>query len=169
MTNKTNNLPNHNREKITLHSNGRVESKIPYINGKKHGKETLSREDGSKEMETMWAGGEKHGIEVWSHKDGVKKRVIPWVRGKKHGIASEWISRDARELEAIWGNDKRKETDTFRDDNNKSSTQKYYVFNEEYARIEWSDHGSVTKTNIPTPTQETANPGKSQANPRSTK
>ncbi len=118
---------------VTRYGGGNLKSKIPYVNGVKHGAETWWNEDGKKWLEEMWRDGKEHGTETGWNESGMKRWEVTWIHGKQHGVGSQRYESGQKEWE------------------------KYCIAGEEYARIEWDEEGNVIKVDLPTLTP-TINP-----------
>ncbi len=107
--------------KTTYYNNGDVMSKIPYVNGKKHGMERMwwySR--GGKWSETVWRNGKKHGLYTEWYEGGQKWYERMWIDDEAHGVATGW-----------WDNGQ-KSWETMSDDG-----------------IGWDEEGNVIKVDFP--------------------
>ncbi len=107
------------------HPNGEVESKTPYVNGKKHGAATWWNEDGKKYLEQMWRDGKKHGLETWWYISGKKWQEIPRQAGERYGVKTSWWESGQKEREI------------------------YQFGSKDYAHIQWDESGNVTEISLP--------------------
>ncbi len=117
--------PSPNRIEKEYHRNGKILSKTPYVNDKKHGLETKWWEGGKKNHEIMWKYGKKHGAETWWWNNLHKTWEAMWKEGKLHGVKTDWY------------------------DNGQKWCESYYIAAIGYARIEWDKEGNVTAVNSP--------------------
>lgn len=62
----------------------------PYVNGMKHGIETIYGTRGTRNGKVVckrsYANGKRHGIERWFYLNGNVRRECPYINGQKHGI-----------------------------------------------------------------------------------
>ncbi len=106
--------------KVTRYAGGNLKSKIPYVNGQKHGIQQWWREDGQKMWQEIWANGKQHGVGSEWNDNGQKWSQEIWRDGKEHGVWTWW-----------------------REDGTKGQ-EIYYLADKVYARIEWDKEGAVT-------------------------
>ncbi len=110
--------------KITRYDSGEVEYKTPYVNGKKHGVETMWDESGQKLWEIMWVDDKRHGMETQWDENGRKWYEKMWRHEIEHGMETGWYQ----------------------------SGRKYYetmlINHEKYAQIHWDGEGNVVGVNI---------------------
>ncbi len=104
---------------ITRHENGKIKSKIHYVETQRHGLERWWYESGQKWHEITWRKGEKHGMATWWHEIDPKEWKMPQKDGKSHGIET-WCRGKSQK-----------------------SWQEYYIAGKEYAWIEWHEDGSL--------------------------
>ncbi len=117
---------------IKRYSNGMVESKTSYVNGKQHGMDTWWKDSGKKRKEEMWRNGKKHGLQTALHENGKKSWEVIWVESKEHG------------LETGWHTDGRKKWEV------------YYLHGKTYAHIEWDKEGNTITVKLPPKPAKTA-------------
>ncbi len=115
--------------KVTRYTNGRISSKTPYVNGKKHGVDSRWFKNGKKEIERMWKEDKRHGMYSGWYENGQKRWEEMWKEGKQHGVETSWYENGEREEEI------------------------YYIAGKVYARIGWDEEGNVTKAKFRTPAQ----------------
>ncbi len=123
--------PSPNRIGKEYHPNGKLLSKTHYVNGNKHGMDTVWCEYGTKRTETKWRDGKQHGLETWWRADGQKTREEMQKDGKWHGVWTHWYANDQKKYEA------------------------YYLRGEEKARINYDENNNVTAALFPPPTTST--------------
>ncbi len=111
---------------VTRYGGGNLKSKIPYVNGEKHGVEERRNEDGTKWYEEMWKEGESHGLRTGWGYNGEKWWEEWWRADKLHGVATWW------------------------DENGAKSREMYYIEGKRYGVIKWDEKGSVTEVKLPT-------------------
>ena len=92
---------------INYFENGKKESEVPYVNGKKHGTRIMYYEDGSKRSESPHVDGIAHGTAIWCREDGSILGITPWVNGKEHGTAIGYNRDGSKWLEIVWENGKK--------------------------------------------------------------
>ncbi len=126
-TDKSQNPQPLTKVKTTRHENGKVKSKIPYVNGKKHGAQTEWWHNGQVQRRETRRDGAKHGADRWWFIDGNKWTETIHVNGKKHGMMTVWYGYGRKEREI------------------------YYILDREYARIEWDAEGNATEVTVPLP------------------
>ncbi len=80
----------HGYTEYTYHDNGQIQTKIPYVNDKRHGIKKEYDENGRLDYEIPYVNGKKHGVEKWYYANGQISLEIPYVNGKKHGIEKEY-------------------------------------------------------------------------------
>ncbi len=90
--NKTPNEPLKNGTEITRHSNGSVRYKIPYVNGKRHGVQTLWYDDGRKWSQSWWNKGNNHGMYTYWSPLGVKQIEAYYLHGQQPARI-QWSAR----------------------------------------------------------------------------
>ncbi len=148
MTEEIIKISNNTEIKVTHHKYGDIESKTPYVAGKKHGMKTEWYERGQKEREVMWKNGKKHGMEIEWWANGKKYAEITHRDGLWHGVWTEW-----REDGTKWQEETRKdgelhglETQWYED--GKKKEEVYYSHDEEIGGMKWDEEGNVTEINF---------------------
>ncbi len=166
-------ITNPNRVKTTRHENGKVKSKIPYVNGKKHGVETEWFTDGSKWFERMWVSGKRHGDTTYWYKNGGKRwdgyylgrkqhgMDITWredgskSRGKtckndkNHGLDTSWWASGNKSIQTMRLGGKEHGVETRWDKSGMKVEEVYCIRDEVYARIEWDEKGGMKRLSFP--------------------
>ncbi len=130
MTPESTNINDGAQIKVKHHSNGKVSSKIHYVNGEQHGLETEWWDNGQKWWEEMWRLDKQHGLSTWWHGNGYRNVETTRANGAEHGVQTYWNESEEKEKEI------------------------YYFKGKEYTRIEWDDERNVTRTYFPTLPQE---------------
>ncbi len=74
---KNQNHPLRIEDSITHHSNDKIESKTPYVSGKKHGAMTWWWDDDKKRQEAYYIAGEDYARIEWRDNGSVIKRNLP--------------------------------------------------------------------------------------------
>ncbi len=151
------------------YSNGKVESKISYVNGKKHGMAVTWREDGSKQCEQMWRDGKPHGSERWWNSDGGKWREQMHVDDKWHGLERMWHDNGSNwHVNMCRVGDKHGVCASWHK-NGQKSMDSYYILDEVYARIEWDEKGHLSEVKFPFSSRSRTQLINSKANQKPTK
>ncbi len=78
-------INNGTKIKTTHYDNGKVQSKTPYVNGKKHGLETEWWESGQKHWERMLRKNKKHGVNTVWRENGTRMWEVTYAYGKNMG------------------------------------------------------------------------------------
>lgn len=100
MPKNTPKAPNPNRVVVTHHSNGKIATKTPFVNDKKHGMETRYDCAGAKAREITWNKGKKHGVLTWWYTSPTRiKWKEMWKDGKRHGATTEWDNTNNKRSE----------------------------------------------------------------------
>ena len=89
---------------INYFENGKKESEVPVVNGKRHGTQINYREDGSKSVEIPYVGGIEHGMDVRYCENGTKWLETPYVDGKMHGTVIRYNVDGSKKEEVVWEN-----------------------------------------------------------------
>ncbi len=163
------------KEKVKYHPNGEIMSKTPYVNGKKHGKETGWREDGKKEWGKMWKGDkqhgaatgwyksgskhwediyvddEPHGIQTAWYESGAKQSAEMWKNGKKHGAATGWREDGSKHWEEFWRQGKIHGMATRWGDSGRKEKETSYANARQFAWIEWDKERTAVRAGFPNP------------------
>ncbi len=113
--------------KVTRFGNGKLKSRIPYVNGVKHGTPQWWWEDGQKAWEEMRKCGKQHGAETYWHANGQKKWEKMWANNVQHGVSVWWDEGGNKEREI------------------------YFIAGKEYGKIEWDEEGNVFEADFPNP------------------
>ena len=72
--------------KRAYHTNGRVWTETPYVDGKIHGVHRWWHSNGQICYEAPHVSGEKHGLQKWWDMDGQLIAEIPYTDGKPSGL-----------------------------------------------------------------------------------
>ncbi len=146
---KIHNHPQKTAELIKHYPDGEIMSKIPRVNGKKHGMGRQWYINGMKSSKQMWANGKRHGLRKAWQDDGNHDSETMFRKGKTYGLKIEWWPRGAKYLETIWRNNKHHGVQTLRHENGLTWRERYYVHGKEYARIEWDEKGDMVEVRFP--------------------
>jgi len=92
---------------IFYHENGRKESQMTCINGKKHGKYIEWYSNGRKGREYNYKNEELDGKEYIWRRDGTKYSECDYKNGKKHGKYIEWYDNGNKCIECNYENNVR--------------------------------------------------------------
>ncbi len=124
---------NNNTEiEVTRYGGGNLKSKIPYVNGVKHGVEEWWWENGHKKYEEIWANGKRDGVDIEWWENGQKGCQTTWKDGKEHGVATWWHESGTKQREI------------------------YLLADKRYAWIGWNAKGNVAEVRFRSPLTNSA-------------
>ncbi len=113
------------KEEVSYHRNGKLNSKILYVNGKKHGVSTYWWKEGPKWVKEIWNKGKEHGLKTKWYESGQKYSEEMWIDGKLHGAQTYWWRNGRKQMELHFFQDR------------------------ELSRIFFDKEGGVTEINFP--------------------
>ncbi len=149
-THKTHDSPLQNKPKVEYYPDGKIKSKVPYVDGKKHGLERRWNEKGVIYSKTTWVDGKKHGLLTYRHENGDKYWVETLREGERHGLKRWWWESGKQELQVTENNGERQGVQTWWWERGGKQQEDYCLRDEVYARIEWSPEGNVNEVKFPT-------------------
>ncbi len=114
-----------NRIETAHHSNGVVQYKTTYVNGRKHGVETRWDDDNQKKSEEMWRKGEKHGVDTYWDEGYAKIWQTIFSKGDAYGVETVWHKNGSRRIET------------------------YFIRSKVIAQILWDEKGNVSEVKFP--------------------
>ncbi len=135
---------------IEYHSDMKVASKAPYVNGKKHGQECWWHENGSKLYEIMWKEGIRHGVIAEWHENGSKCWQAMLRHNEKQGVHTTWYESGGKRQESAWADNKEFGISTEWYEDGRKAKEICIIPGEECAHIEWDEKGNVSKVEFST-------------------
>lgn len=75
----------HSYTEYTYYDNGQIQTKIPYVNDKRHGIKKEYDENGRLESKIPYVNGERHGVEKEYYENGKLKLKKPYKEGRRYG------------------------------------------------------------------------------------
>ncbi len=152
MSKKTSNIyisPPKNGVDLRYHPNGKIQSKIPFVNSMKQGQVTRWYEGGPKEVETMYADGKIHGWDTGWYDSGQKCWEEMWRDGSQHGMSRQWHENGQKRHETMWRDDVRHGLRTRWYEDGGKMLEIYRIGDKKFVRIEWDEKGEVIEAEFP--------------------